>query len=207
MPGNAPCTHSLSAGWRKLAILTLTAGLLLFALFAAAGALAQPTACIVLEPQTMEFRRLGLTHTLEIHIQDVPALVAADVYLSFDPARLQVVDADPAAPGVQIARGTFPDPARGFVINAANNELGLITYCVTLLSGPPASGSGRFASVVFQAVGPGASDIAVITQTNHLTRTGLYAPGTPDPVFIPFDIVNSTASVWHPAILPLIMRY
>lgn len=207
MPGHASFTRSISAGWRKLAVLALTAGLLLFALLTAAGALAQPTARIVLEPQTMEFRRLGLTRTLEIHIQDVPSLVAADVYLSFDPTRLQVVDADPVAPGVQISRGTFPDPAQGFVINAANNELGLITYCVTLLSGPPASGSGRFASVVFQAVGPGTAGIAVITQTNHLTRTGLYAPGTPDPVFIPFDIISSTAHIWYPAVLPLVIQH
>lgn len=206
MRGQAPLIRGKAAGWRKLTTAALITILLLLALLAAGGALAQPPTHIVLEPQSLEFRRLGLTRTLGILIQDAPALIAADVYLSFDPTRLQVVDADPVAPGVQISRGTFPDPSRGFVINAANNELGLITYCVTLLSGPPASGSGRFASVVFRAVGPGPAGIDIITQTNHLTRTGLYAPGTPDPVFIPFGIISSTAYIWYPAILPLVSR-
>ncbi len=206
MRGQAPSIRGKAAGWRKLTVAALIAIPLLLALLAAGGALAQPPTRIVLEPGSLEFRRLGLTHTLDILIQDAPALVAADVYLSFDPTRLQVIDADPAAPGVQISRGTFLDPAQGFVINAANNELGLITYCVTLLSGPPASGSGRFASVAFQAVGPGSAGIHIITQANHLTRTGLYGPGTPDPVFIPFEVVTSTARIWYPAILPLVIR-
>ncbi|MGQ9517404.1 MAG: cohesin domain-containing protein, partial [Anaerolineae bacterium] len=176
MSGQRSFIHRISAGWRKFTVLALTAGLLGFALLTAGGALAQPPTRIVLEPQSLEFPRLGMTRSLQIQIQDAPELVAADIYLAFDPARLQVVDADPTAPGIQIARGTFPDPAQGFVINTANNSLGLITYSVTLLSPPPASGSGLFAAVVFQAVGSGSAGIEIITQTNHYTRTGLYAP-------------------------------
>lgn len=207
MPGQTPLTHKLSAGRRKFTVLALTAGLLTIALLTAGGALAQPPTRIVLEPQSLEFPRLGMTRSLQIQIQDVPSLIAADVYLAFDPARLQVVDADPIAPGVQISRGTFPDPTQGFVINAANNSLGLITYSVTLLSPTPASGSGLFATVAFQAVGPGSAGIEIITQTNHYTRTGLYAPGTPDPVSIPFDVITSTAHIWYPITLPLVMRH
>ncbi len=42
------------------------------------------------------------TMTLNLYVQDVTAMNAADVRLAFDPALLQVVDAEPTTPGIQI---------------------------------------------------------------------------------------------------------
>ena len=105
------------------------------------------------------------TVTVDIRIEDVTDLYGAEVHLSFDPARIEVVDADPARPGTQIQEGTFPDPGQGFVAtNNTDNSAGTIDYAMTLLSPAPAvSGSGVVASITFHGKAEGTSPIAFVS--------------------------------------------
>ena len=101
------------------------------------------------------------TVTVELWIEDVFNLYQTYVDLRFDPSVLQVVDADPGQPGVQIEPGTFPDPAGGVVsTNSVDNAAGRIEYRVQLTPpAPPVDGSGLLARLVFQGVSPGSTGL------------------------------------------------
>jgi len=104
----------------------------------------------------------GMTTTVDIRIENVTNLYGAQVILTFNPTVLQVADANPASPGVQIIEGTFPDPrgGAGSVIQSVDNTAGTIAYAVTLLSpAPPVSGSGVLATIVFTGTTSGTSPI------------------------------------------------
>lgn len=106
----------------------------------------------------------GDTTTVEVRISDATDLFAAEILLEFNPALLEVVDADTSegAPGIQIAPGTFPDPNDGFMAaNQVDNTTGTILYAVTLLSPSlPVSGSGPLAYITFRGKAAGDSVLA-----------------------------------------------
>ena len=47
------------------------------------------------------------TIPVEVRVNDVTDLYAVDVKVAFDPSVLEVVDADPAKPGIQVQDGGF----------------------------------------------------------------------------------------------------
>jgi hypothetical protein len=163
--------------------------------------IAEAPARMRLSPAHLEFARPGVTHTLDILIEEVEGVYAGDAVIAFDPHVLQVVDSDPGRPGVQITRGEFP--AGHAFVNAANNQLGLITYSV--FSSQPVSGGGAFAHIVFEGRAGGYSAIDIITRQNGITRTGLYGPG-PAAAPIPFVVSAATAHVGGQAFLPLAVK-
>jgi LysM repeat protein len=118
----------------------------------------------IIRPQPPEQQiNVGDTATVEIRLADVTNLVGADVELRFDPAILQVQDADPNANGVQIQPGDFL--AANFVVtNNADNSTGIIRYALTQLAPtPPVSGEGLLFRVTFQGVAQGVSDLIFST--------------------------------------------
>ena len=99
------------------------------------------------------------TVTVDIVIDNVNDLYGVALELTFDPARVEVVDDDPGQPGVQIDPGTCPAP--NFVVqNIANNSAGTINYDVASLApSPPCNGTGEVASITFHRIGPGTSPV------------------------------------------------
>jgi hypothetical protein len=119
----------------------------------------------------------GQDLVVDMYIQDVVDLYGADVQLGFDPTKLQVVDADPNLPGIQIQPlYTFMVP--GFVIKKeADNTAGTVWYAATQLNpSPPVSGSGPLARVVLRASQPGTFALPVTFA--QLSKAG----GIPIPV-------------------------
>ncbi len=93
---------------------------------------------------------------VDLYVANVTDLYGADIKYSFDPNIVQVVDADPFTPGVQI------QPLAGFlspdlvVRRDANNVTGTIQYALTQLNPtPPVNGSGAVARVTFQPLSAG----------------------------------------------------
>lgn len=86
--------------------------------------------------------------TVAIRIENATHLYGVEVHLAFDPARLEVQDADPNKEGIQIQAGDFPNP--DFVVqNQADNTKGTIDYAVTQLAPREAiDGSGVLATVM-----------------------------------------------------------
>ena len=131
-----------------------------------AEAKAQATTKVLISPATQEIL-VGGTCAVDIRIENVIGLFGADVRLDFDPTRLEVQDANPTLPGVQIEVGTFPDPSSGMgmvAMNSADNTAGTIGYAVTLLSpASPVDGSGVLARVTFKGTNTSTSAVAFIS--------------------------------------------
>lgn len=120
--------------------------------------LAQGTT-VVLSPASGEVA-VGATTTVDIFVQDVTGLYGAEVHLTFDPALLNVVDADTAMEGVQIEVGTYLTPYF-LAKNVVDQATGKIDFAVS--QGPsdqPVSGSGVLARVTFQGEAAGTSTIS-----------------------------------------------
>jgi|GEM_PF-5867588 len=99
---------------------------------------------------------------MDITVSDVNNLYGAEVHLSFDPTKLEVVDANRAVTDV-IIPGPFPDPGEGRRLvaqNFADNTNGTIDYAVTLLHPAPAAfGDGVLARILFHVKEPGPSAV------------------------------------------------
>ena len=116
--------------------------LLLALLVWGAPAAAQTSAAALrIDPPTLSLIA-GQTQTIAIVIQDAAEVYGIDVRASFDPALVEVVDANPARDGVQMTAGVFPQP--DFVaLNAADNAAGALRYVVTQVNPTqPATGGG-----------------------------------------------------------------
>lgn len=100
---------------------------------------------------------------IQFRLNDVVDLYGADVRVAYDPSILDVVDANPNSPGVQIAPGTLPDVSGGnglIQVNDVDVGAGAISYAAVLLSpADPQSGDGPIASATFRGKADGTSQI------------------------------------------------
>jgi hypothetical protein len=114
------------------------------------------TAAIAVLPPHMEFE-LGTSVSVQVVVSDVVNLYGVDFKLSFDPALVQVVDADSDKAGVQITLGDFlsPDIVPAHVVdNAAGTiEIAFAQKAPSL----PATGTGTIATIMFTGTDPGLS--------------------------------------------------
>ena len=121
------------------------------------------------EPASEEIP-LNQSVTVDVHISDVTNLYGTQLEISFDPTKVQVVDADPDTTGVQITPGSCPAP--DFVVfNIVDNTEGTIIYSSTAISPSlPCDGNGVVASFTFEGVGEGSSpmtfDSTLLSDTN-----------------------------------------
>ena len=111
--------------------------------------------------------------SLEVRVDNVSDLYAVDIEIKFDPAKLQVADADTKIPSVQIQPGRAPAP--DFVaVNNADNQKGVIRYVATQLGETVAfSGSGVVASINWQS---GADPNATISVESAALVSGELQP-------------------------------
>jgi hypothetical protein len=100
---------------------------------------------------------------VNVMLANVADLYGAEIQLRYDPAQLQVEDANSRLEGVQIAPGPFLAAQDRFVVtNRVDTQSGLITFVVTLLNpAPPVSGSGVLATIAFKVVGGGSGPVEV----------------------------------------------
>lgn len=131
---------------------------------------AQNDSVIRVQPSTQQLNIADIT-TIEIHIDNITNLMAADIELRFDPNILQAQDANSNKDGIQIQPGNFLIP--DFIVsNQIDNEVGVARYTVTQLPpNAPANGSGLLASITFQTVGEGSSQLT-FTLTKLATGEG-----------------------------------
>ena len=170
--------------------------------------LAQNGTTVVIDPQSSEVA-VGATTTVNIRIENVEGLYGAQVHLTFDPALLEVVDADQGLSGVQIQPGSFltPDFTGQNAVDQATGEIGL-----AIAQMPPheaVSGSGVFATVTFRGKAAGDSAISITsallsdqsgypisasTQDGTVTVTGEEETPTPTDTPIPEDTPTPTST-------------
>ncbi len=112
---------------------------------------------------------------VEIWLHDVENFYGAEIYMSFDPAIVQVVDSNPGQNGVQIEVGDFWTP--GWTVeNHADNTAGTISYAATQLNPTEAvNGSGVLLKITFQGIAAGSSPLS-FTSTKLSNRPGEEIP-------------------------------
>lgn len=142
---------------------------LLVAFFAAGGAAAEnePAAENTTVVRCDPVLATGLMNqflNVDIYVENVVDLNAADIRLSFDPSMVQVYDADPQASGVQILildDLISPD----FILRKnADNVAGTIWYAATQVQRDPVSGSGPLARITFQPLQAGSFTMPITYQ-------------------------------------------
>lgn len=141
------------------AILWLVALLLLWG---AADAAAQTGAAVVRPDPTALSVATGQTQTINIMVENATEVYGIDVRVAFDPALIEVVDADLSRNGVQMTPGAFPQP--DFVaLNLADNAAGALRYAVTQVNPTlPATGSGVVFSFQVRGRASGVSPLRVV---------------------------------------------
>jgi hypothetical protein len=115
----------------------------------------------------------GGSAAVEIRVDGVADLYALDIRLGFDPAIAQVVDADPATPGVQVRPGDLL--SLDFVVrNTADNDKGTVWFAMTQVNpSQPVSGGGTAFIVTLAAEGAvGTGSGIVITEVQLVTSAG-----------------------------------
>ena len=181
----------------------LGVGLLLLVVVLALGggrAAASPSATIVrCDPATV-VGPIGGAVNVDIYVENVVELYAADVRLSFDTTALQVVDADPDpnVTGVQIQPlDTFLSP--DYVVRRmADNDEGTIWYAATQMNPAEAvSGSGPLARITFRALRPGAFTLP-ITYYKLVRRNSLEIPATAQGCAVTFVEIDSGGVTFVP---------
>lgn len=106
-----------------------------------------------------------------VEIRDVTDLYAFDIQISYDPAVVQVEDADPNQEGIQPALGTFLD-AGLTLFNGVDSENGLIRFVMTQANPSEAkSGSGVVLVLYLTGMQAGECDLEV-TALELSTRMG-----------------------------------
>ncbi len=125
-----------------------------------ATAAAQSAATVSLAPAEPVLAA-GETTTLTIQVAGASDLYGVELHLQYDPAVLQVLDADVNQAGVQLRPGDLLDPGAGFTVaNRADNEAGALDYAITLLAPAEAvSGDGVLVSFDVRALADGSSEL------------------------------------------------
>ncbi len=138
-----------------------------------------PTPAVVrVAPASVEVAA-GQTVDVAVEVVDVQDLYGADVALAFDPAVVEVVDADPTLDGIQVGHGLFLDP--GFVLyNLADNQAGTARMAITQMNPSlPKSGTGALIVVTLRGKQAGASTPLTLTRSQLARRDGVEIPSAP----------------------------
>jgi hypothetical protein len=153
---------------------------------------AQAPVRLAISPTTATAPGMGSLVSLDLVVEEVANLYGFDVVVRFDPALLQVQDADPreSAPGVQIRVGDFFDPINQFVlINRVNNQAGLVELAVTQTHPAAArEGNGTLGTIVLEVVGMGSSAVG-------FDEVQLVDDTKPDPQLIPVTLQEGLVAI------------
>ncbi|NLF00854.1 MAG: hypothetical protein GX601_07740 [Anaerolineales bacterium] len=109
---------------------------------------------VSIEPEMVTVA-VGVTATLDVRITGVTNLNRMELYMTYDPSMLEVVDANASAPGTQIGLGPFLHPSAAQV-NFVNPQYGEIDF-LQQAPGAPVSGGGVVARITVRGKAEGVS--------------------------------------------------
>ena len=119
------------------------------------------------------------TAQVQVVINDVVNLYGVDIRLAFDPAALEVVDANSGKAGIQVLSGGFL--VTPFILfDTADNTAGTIRFVATQLNPtPPANGTGALVNILFRAKLSGATPLTfTLTQLSDPNGQAIAATAT-----------------------------
>jgi hypothetical protein len=120
-----------------------------------------PTGTVVrVDPQNLTLPICSSEGTTSVRVENVSDLAAVQLELSYDPAIIQVIDANPGQAGVQVTVGSAF--AGGFIAqNSVDTTNGRITFAATLLSGGVINGNAELISVDWEPLAAGTSALTL----------------------------------------------
>ena len=119
---------------------------------------------------------MGQVVPLDVTVTDIEGLYGFELHLAFDPALLEVGDADAGTPGVQLQVGDFI-PADFVAQNRADNQSGTADFAVTQLSPrEPKSGSGTLVTVLLRGRAAGRNGRVEATRVLLADQDGMVLP-------------------------------
>jgi hypothetical protein len=141
---------------------------------------------------------VGEVAQVAVEVRDARGLYGIDITVGFDPAIVEVIDADPRARGVQVAFGTFLDP--GLVVrNVVDNEAGVAQFVMTQLNpSEPKSGSGTLIVLSLRGKQPGTAAIR-LNPVQLAQRDGMALAAT----VVPGEVRVATQAVAGPTATPI----
>jgi hypothetical protein len=118
----------------------------------------------------------GQVETINIVIDNAKDAYGIEVRAKFDPAVIEVVDADPAQEGLQMIPGAFIKP--DFLVrNTADNQKGTLQYVITQVNpSTPVSGNGIVFSIQFRGKTLGKKTTLAIDFVEIADRQGRKLP-------------------------------
>jgi cell division septation protein DedD len=117
------------------------------------------TTVLSVDPPSAEVD-VGATTTVDIYVEDVTDLYLVEMYVVYDPALLEVVDADSDTAGVQVEIGSFLGTDVIVDYNEVDQDYGEIYFAQEVFS-DTVSGDGVLATITFQGIVSGTSDITI----------------------------------------------
>ena len=163
-----------------------------------ASALAQAPVTVRVAPATLTLA-VGAASDVAVEVVDVEGLYGFDVQLSFDPAVVEVVDADPDKPGVQVSLGRMLDSGMA-VRDSADNEAGTIHYAMTQINPSEAkSGTGNLIVIRLRGKAAGTTNLA-FTSVDLARRDATAIDTAPQPGAVS---VLAEASAQQPTTTPI----
>jgi hypothetical protein len=124
--------------------------------------------------------QVGAGETVDVAVEavDVQELYGFDVTVTFDPQVVEVVDADPNLPDIQVALGQFLEA--GFaVINTADNTAGSAHLVMTQLNPSlPKSGTGALIVIKLRGKRAGTSSPLTVVNPQLARRDGYMIPAS-----------------------------
>jgi len=124
------------------------------------------------DPTVLEIGQ-GQVETVNIILENAQDVYAIDVQASFDPAAVEVVDADAGRDGVQMIPGDFVKPDFA-VRNTADNAAGTLQYVITQVNPTePVSGTGTVFSIQLRGKVLGAQSELKIDSVQIANRRGV----------------------------------
>ncbi|MBN1640434.1 MAG: hypothetical protein JXA09_04290 [Anaerolineae bacterium] len=107
---------------------------------------------------------VGATFHMDVRVENIANLYGVETTVRFNPAILEVVDADAGTAGVQVNAGDWWPTGTHIVVNSADNATGLIRFAASLLAPmSPLNGSGDVVSIPFKAKAAGTTPVAFDT--------------------------------------------
>lgn len=154
--------------WRAAAATCVLLASLLLLLSELTPVMADAEPVVVPSPQHIDIIQ-GEVDVIDLLISNVTGVYGIDIQVRFDPAVIEIVDADAEADGVQVYPGDLPQPDN-VTTNWADNQTGVIRYTATQQDSAPAADSGVVLTILVSGRIAGRQSpltIEAVTATNQ----------------------------------------
>jgi hypothetical protein len=140
------------------------------------------------------------TLLVEVWVEEVNNLYGLDIQLSFDPARLRVVDPLPGTPLVELTPRSDLLLPQAIVRREADNAAGTVWYAATQINpAEPVSGSGAVVAFTVEMLSAGAADL-IVTNMELSDRDGMPIPAVGNNAYY-------IITIDHKVFLPLVQNH